>query len=326
MARAPFPYFHHMSVPDRDPEIRDRRKARGGMLILLGLVALGVLIISLDEIVAGREKTVDLVAELPESGGLVSGAAVWIAGYQVGEVVAVGLLPPTHEGDSSRIVATARIPAAHLRLLRSDSRAQLTAASMMGDAILELSPGSPAGARLASGDTVPAAYGPDQIEEAIGTARGVLVELDSLIGQLKQVAGLYQARRPMLDEVTRSIAVAAAGLERTSLALESGPLPAALADARLGERFQRVRAGLGRLQEGLGRYASGELGESVAGARARADSLRAEIALLDSAAADVSGFLGRVQADSALGVATGAAAAQMDSLTREVMSNPFMFF
>ncbi|HUF11967.1 MAG TPA: MlaD family protein [Longimicrobiales bacterium] len=304
---------------------------RRGLLILLGLAALAVLIVSLDEIEEGRVKTVDVAAELPESEGLAAGAAVWIAGYQVGEVVSVALLPPAGgdgngDGDGSRIVATVRLPADHLRLLRTDSRAHLTAASLMGDAILEFSPGSVHAPRLTAGDTIPAAYGPDQMKLALGTARGVLVELDTLAQRLRHIAGLYRERRPMLDELSRSIEVASAGLDRTARSLEEGPLPAALADARLGERFDRVRAALARIEQGLGRYSTGVLGENVAGAQARADSLRAEIALLDSAAADVSGFLGRFQADSAIGVATGRASAQMDSLAREVMSNPLKFF
>lgn len=318
-----------MDTPERNLEDRDRRRVRRGLLIVLGLVALAVLIISLDEIAESRVETVDIAAELPESEGLAAGAAVWIAGYQVGEVVKVALLPPAGgagEGGGSRIVATARLPADHLRLLRTDSRAHLTAASLMGDAILEFSPGTAHAPRLAAGDTIPAAYGPDQMKQALGTGRRVLVELDTLAQRLRHIAGLYRERRPMLDELSRSIEVASAGLDRAARSLEEGPLPAALADARLGERFDRVRAALAQIEHGLGRYSTGVLGENVAGAQARADSLRAEIAVLDSAAADVSGFLGRFQADSAIGVAAGRASAQMDSLAREVMSNPLSFF
>lgn len=314
-----------MDTPESRAQRKDARKALSGALIVAGLIALAILIISLDEVVQGRVETVDIVAELPESGGLVSGAAVWIAGHEVGEVIAVALLPPSAEV-GPRILATARIPESFLPLIRRDSRAYLTSAQLMGHRILEFSPGTAAAPGLAAGDTVRAAHSPHRLDEALGTARGILGDIDSLAGQLRLVASLYRERRPAIDALQRSVGLASAELDIATAAFAEGPLSAALSDARLAERFAAVRAALAEIQQGLARYSTGPLAGNTDALRARADSLRAELATLDSAAADVSGFLGRFAADSAIGREAARAGAQMDSLTREVMSNPLMFF
>lgn len=314
-----------MDTPETRAQRKDAKRALTGGLIVLGLLVLALVVISLDELVQGRVETVDIVAELPESGGLVSGAAVWIAGHEVGEVIAVSLLPPSDTA-GPRILATARIPEDYLPLIRSDSRAHLTSAQLMGHRILELSPGTAAAPGLEDGDTVHAAYAPDQLGIALGTARGILGDVDSLAGQLRHVAALYRARRPAIDALQRSVVLASAELELVTASYADGPLAGALRDARLAERFAAVRAALVEIQLGLARYRTGPLGENTLALRARVDSLRADLATLDSAAADPSGFVGRFATDTALAVAASRARAQLDSLTREMMSNPLMLF
>ena len=309
--------------PHRRPE---SRRAVGGVLILLALAILAGFIVSLDEILAGRTPTVVLHAELPESGGLVAGAPVWIAGHEVGLVEAVTLLPPGTPGES-RVVALARIPREHLALLRNDSRAKVSSARLMGDPVLALSPGTAQAATLAAGDTIPAEFAPSRFAATFATARRTLGDVDSLMTQLRTVGALYQARRPMIDEVMRSVELASAELDRTAVAFTQGPMGGALRDARLAERFAALRDALAAVQAGLGRYTSGPLGENVAALRVRTDSLRADVAVLDSLASDPNaGFVGRFRADSAITVEAGRTGAQLDSLVQEVLSNPTMFF
>ena len=308
------------------PERTERKRALGGILILLGLVALAVLIISLDEIFAARVAMVDVVAELPESKGLVPGAAVWIAGHEVGEVTAVNLRPPDHE-EGSRILAIARIPEELLPLLRGDSRARIASPRLAGEPVLELEPGSPSAPPFSIRDTIPARHGPNRTAETLAAARLVLAEVDTLMDQLRAVGALYRQRRPMIDDVMSSVQLASAELDRTALAFENGPMAGALRDARLGERFAALRASLATVQQGLGRYTSGPLGERIAALGVRTDSLRADVALLDSLASDPNaGFVGRIRSDSALMVEAARTRAQMDSLVEDVKSNPFMFF
>lgn len=308
------------------PARTERRNAFGGGLILVALVVLAGLIISLDEIRAARTPMADVYAELPESGGLVAGAPVWIAGHQVGEVIAVTLLPPDAPGQS-RVLAIARIPREHLSLLRRDSRANVSSARLMGAPVLALSPGTGSAAALAQGDTIPAEHAPRRFAATLTTARRTLGQVDSLMTELRAVAALYQARRPMIDDVMRSVDLASAELDRTALAFADGPLAGAMSEARLGERFAALRAALTTVQAGLGRYTSGPLGERIAALRVRTDSVRADVALLDSLTSDPSaGFVGRFLADSALMVESGRASAQLDTLAQEVLSNPLMFF
>lgn len=315
-----------MQTSDGRATDRDRRRVLWGSLILLVLLSIAVMIISLERIAEARTTTIDVAASLPGSGGLGAGAPVWIAGHEVGEVVSVALLPAGAGREGSRIVAIARMPEEYLPLLRTDSRARLTSAQLMGPAILAISPGSAAAAGLEPGDTIPAAYEPDQIDEAVARTRGVLGGADTLLAQLRAIGALYQGRRPGIEALQRSAAEASLELERAKRTLAYGPMSGALGDARLAERVQRVRAAVTELQRGLGRYTAGSLGTDMEALGARADALGEELAALDSATADLSGFLGRYAADTAISRQAARAAAQMDSLRREAMSNPFMFF
>ena len=315
-----------MTTDESRTDRKNRRRTLWGSVIVVVLLVIAVVIISLENIAEAGTETVDYTASLPGTGGLVAGAPVWIAGHEVGEVVSVGLLPPASGREGSRIVAIARIPEEYGSLVRADSRARLTSAQLMGPAILEISPGSAQATALAPGDTIPAAYEPDQVDEALQRTRGVLTGADSLVSELKTIAALYQARRPRIDAVQSSAADASAELERTKRLLAEGPLAGALHDARITERVGRLRAAVAELQSGLARYTAGPLAEDLDGLAARADALATELATLDSAAAGLSGFLGRYGADSAIARQAGRAGAQMDSLTREIMANPFMFF
>ena len=315
-----------MQTAESKQSEKDARRVLWGSLIVLVLLTVGLLIISLERIAEARTATVDFPASLPGTGGLVAGAPVWIAGHEVGEVVSVALLPAAAGSEGSRIVAMARLPEKYLPLVRADSRAHLTSAQLMGPAILEISAGSANAPALAPGDTIPALYEPDQIDEALARTRGMLGGADTLLSELRTITALYRQRAPHIEALKRSAGQASVELERVQRTLQEGPLTAALADARLAERMARVRAAVADLQRGLARYRAGSLGADMDALGARVDSLTAELAALDSTAADVSGFVGRFAADSALSVETARTRAQMDSLMSDVMSNPFMFF
>ena len=313
-----------MDQTTRMPGRSEGRRTLAGVLIIVALVTLAVVIITLDEILASRVEMVDVHAVLPQTDGLASGAPVRIAGHEVGTVLAVTLLPPGPAG-SHRVVARARMPREYFDLLRQDSRARTAKPGFVGDPMLEIDPGSGAAA-FPEGDTIPPEFTPERVATALAGSRRLLAEVDTLLVSFRAVSAAYATRRPLIDQVARSVQLASTELERTRTAFENSPLRGALADAGLRERLDHVRTALGTLQAGLGRYASGPLGTRLAAAAARADSLQAELATLDSAAASTDGFIGRVRADSALGVEGARTRAQLDSLVEDVTSNPLMFF
>lgn len=309
----------------RTPGRTQGRRAFGGILIVAALVALGAVVISLDEILSSRVEMVEVHAVLPLTEGLASGAPVRIAGHEVGTVQAVTLLPPGPAG-SDRVLARARIPREYFDLLRQDTRARITRPGFVGDALLEIDPGSAATGPFAAGDTIRPEFAPERVATALASSRRLLGQIDTLLVSFRTVSAAYRSRRPMIEHVTRSIEQANLELERTRVAFENSPLRDALSDQGLRDRIGRVRASLTALQAGLGRYSSGPLGAQLAAVAARADSLQAELAVLDSAASSTDGFVGRMRADSALQVEAARTRAQLDSLVEDVTSNPFMFF
>ena len=81
-----------MTTAESRTDRKDRRRTLWGSVIVVLLLAIAVLIISLENIAEAGNETVDYTTSLPGTGGLVAGAPVWIAGHEVGEVVSVGLL------------------------------------------------------------------------------------------------------------------------------------------------------------------------------------------------------------------------------------------
>ena len=314
-----------MEETSRKPGRSQGRRTLAGILIIAALIALGAIIISLDEIMASRVEMVEVYAVLPETDGLASGAPLRIAGHEVGTVLAVTLLPPGSAG-SHRVLAHARLPREYFDLLRADSRARTTKPGFVGDPLLEIEPGSAAAPPLTAGDTIRPEFADERIATALAGSRRLLAEVDTLLVSFRAVSGSFATRRAMIEDVTRSVELATIELERTRAAFAASPLRGALSDAGLRGRMERVRASLATLQAGLGRYASGPLGVQLAAVAARADSLQAELAVLDSAASSTDGFAGRFRADSALAVEGARTRAQLDSLVEDVTSNPFMFF
>lgn len=301
------------------------RRSLAGLLIIGALLALGAVIISLDEIMASRVEMVEVHAILPQTDGLASGAPVRVAGHEVGTVLAVLLLPPGPAG-SHRVLARATIPREHFELLRRDSNARTTRPGFVGDPLLEIDPGSADAPPLTEGDTIPPQFSHERMATAMASTRRLLGEVDTLLVSFRALSAAYGSRRPLIDEVSRSVELAMLELEQTRVAFAGSPLRSAFADAGLRARMERLRAALGTLQAGLGRYASGPLGDRLAALTARTDSLQAELAVLDSAASSSDGFVGRMRADSALQVEGARTRAQLDSLVEDVKSNPFMFF
>ena len=240
---ADLPLFYVMDDNARTPGRTQGRRALGGILIVATLVALGAVVISLDEILSSRTEMVELHAVLPQTDGLAAGAPVRIAGHEVGTVLSVTLMPPGPAG-SDRVLARARIPREHFDLLRQDTRARIAKPGFVGDALLEIDPGSAAAGRLAAGDTIRPEFAPERVATAIAGSRRLLAEVDTLLVSFRTVSVAYRTRRPMIEQVARSIDQANTELERTRLAFENSPMRDALSDQGL-RRFYNQRQILG---------------------------------------------------------------------------------
>lgn len=106
--------------------------------------------------------TTSLVVYSPSGEGVHSGMPVKLSGFTIGRVVATDLIddPTPDKGERKKaaslvIRVTLAIDTAYMKWIRADSTALLRKEGMVGDAIVDVLPGSRSAQPLQEGDTIP---------------------------------------------------------------------------------------------------------------------------------------------------------------------------
>src|SRR5215207_3202441 len=149
----------------------------GGM-ILLALGILTVAVFKLGEAANLFSKRYTLVAFLPSANGLRVGGSVTVAGQLAGTVAAIDFLAP--DADTTRnLRVEVEIDQALQPQVREDSRARIRTLGLLGDKIVDISPGTPRYAVLPPNDTIQG--------EAALDYEGVLVQASGAVSDMVQL-------------------------------------------------------------------------------------------------------------------------------------------
>lgn len=156
----------------------------------------------------------ELVVFLPAANGLRPGGSVTLAGQLVGTVKEIQFLPVDFDTTRNlRIVA--RIDRSLREQIRQDSEARLRTMGLLGDKVLDISPGTPKYAVLEPGDTLRTAVSLDYdavIEKAASAVDDMVVltrDLRTITGGLAKgqgTMGQLLTNRAMYDELTGAMA------------------------------------------------------------------------------------------------------------------------
>lgn len=298
-----------------------RTDLRVGLFVAL---ALGLLIATV--FVVGKEgslftpKTL-LYTSFADVNGLVVGAPVRLAGVDVGRVSAIAFSEELAQPEARVELA---IEDRYMARVRSDSRAYIDSKGLLGDKIINLSPGTPAGSALADGDYVQPRPGlslealSKQVEStatAIGDAaqeaQGALADLASpeVADNLRRITGSLASileqvehgdgllHRVIYDrEYERRAAAVLANLSDMSRSARSAARhgDALLAQLEAGggptlEEWRRAGAGVAQLTDALNR------GDGVAGALIRGEEGRALVRDLGEFAQRINRIAGEVE-------------------------------
>ncbi|MFQ5888864.1 MAG: MlaD family protein [Gemmatimonadota bacterium] len=133
-------------------------QVRTGVVLILGfaVLAVGVVFIGQTGHVFGERYR--LVTLMHSAAGLVPGAAVQLAGQNVGQVDAVELIEPDRRPESGEAVAVwLAINREVQTQIRRDSQARVRTQGLLGDRIIDIRPGTSAARVLREGDTLTAA-------------------------------------------------------------------------------------------------------------------------------------------------------------------------
>jgi phospholipid/cholesterol/gamma-HCH transport system substrate-binding protein len=224
-------------------------------LRVAALIVVGLAVLALAAIQIGKAANIfapryDLVVYMPSAAGLREGGSVTLAGQLIGTVKEIEFLPA--DFDTTRNLRITTSVDRRLReQIRRDSEARLRTMGLLGDKVLDISPGTPRFAVLQPGDTIRVALSLD-LEAVMAKASGAVDDVVGLTADLRKItgglargegtAGQLLTNRRMYDELTSAMA-RANGLF-TSLQNPNGSFGRMLNDPTLYNRMTSAVASL----------------------------------------------------------------------------------
>lgn len=310
-----------LHAPTHVPTTKTDHRARGGLLIILGLLATAVLIFNLGDIAELTRDRLDLVVVVPEAPGVRVGTRVWVEGVESGRVRNVHFVPGA---DSVEVALDVRLEGRTRSALRADSDARAFRERFVGMPVVVLEGGSPGAPGVADGDTLRGSTYLDTTE-LLERARALPDELAALLERAQTVGSMVESRRPALAALGRQVDTAAAAAGALSADMEGGSLAQILAEDGLAPRLASLRERLAGVSEALDDITSRqtpegeqELVAALGSLRQRVERLREDV---DGLAGERGGgILTRMARDSAITVAIRGVQAQMDSVRAEAAS------
>ncbi|HMA02388.1 MAG: MlaD family protein [Gemmatimonas sp.] len=158
-----------------------------GGLILVAIAILTIAVVKLGEAADLFTKRYTLVTFLSNSNGLQKGGTVTLAGQLAGNVKQIDFLPPS--GDTTRnLRVTLEVEERLHKLIREDSRIKLKSLGLLGDKVLDITPGTPRFGILPAGDTIQSLPSLDY-EAMLTQANGALTDVVQLTHDLRSITG-----------------------------------------------------------------------------------------------------------------------------------------
>ena len=197
----------------RSPKITwDQLRVAGIIAVALGILALAA--IQLGKAANIFAPRYELLVFMPSANGLREGGSVTLAGQLIGTVKDIEFMPV--DFDTTRnLKITASVDRRLREQIRRDSEARLRTMGLLGDKVLDISPGTPRFAVLDEGDTIRLATSLDY-EAVLARAAGAVDDVVGLTADLRRITGgLAQGRgtagqlltnRAMYDEMTAAMA------------------------------------------------------------------------------------------------------------------------
>lgn len=305
--------------------------------LTIGLIGLGAVVaivggvLMFAEVGGIRGKKVTLYVAADETGGLLEGGDVYLAGKKVGKIESIVFRPPSTDTTERLLIKTAVLQRA-LPLIRRDSPVQIAPlGTFLGTPVLGIGAGSATAPQAQPGDTLYAgafrqAEGVMAQLASVGRDFGALKdEVSAVVEDMKTARGTFGA---MAVEGPRDIGRVGADFSRFHARLTRGGGTASMImnDPNFGARFGAIRADVDSLrlliasERGtVGRFRrDSTLVASVQG-------LRDEVASLQRSLTDARGTAGRAMHDKAVQNELAKLRRQLDELMADVKKNPFRY-
>ena len=184
-----------------------------GVVIVIAMLIMLVAIYKLGQAANLFTKRYELVTLMPSASGLRIGGSVTLAGQIVGTVRDIDFLPVDADTTKNLIVRF-EVDEAVREQIRDDTQARLKTLGLLGDKLLDLTPGTPRHGVLQPGDTVTLAQSLDY-EAILQQASGAVDDMVALTHDLREITGgivrgegtmgQLVTNRSMYDELTNTL-------------------------------------------------------------------------------------------------------------------------
>ena len=253
----------------------DRRYAlqlRIGAFILASLVVFFAIVYLLGARARYFESKYELAAEFNEVAGLLEGATVRLAGVQIGRVTSV-VLSTRPQG---KVRVTMTVARRFHERIRQNSEARIATQGLLGDKIVDITPGSPDAPPLAPGGTL-ASQEPQEMSR-------MFAEGASTLRSVSELASTLRAAAERLDKggTFDDIGAAVKSARRITDEVEKGRGWLHVLVYEEPEAIRRLNAVLASTQQLINKAESGDNAVSVLLSKDSAKSARALLAALDA--------------------------------------------
>jgi len=307
---------------------RQRRRVAIGSVIILAMMAIAVFVFSLNRIVEAMRDTYQIVGVFYEAPRLQVGSTVRLAGYPVGEVTRIELLPPG-PGGSPPFAATLRLPARYREEIRADSRIRLTRQRLLSEPVVEIYPGTPTSPVLGPGDTL-RALPPVRPGDVAARARAARAAFDTLFAAGRTLRAEVAATAAYRARLAAALEGVLTGVQELERSMRDGALAEFLEDPRwrgMLAQLEREVTALADVARERTRVLRGvEADTALAELVRRADRLAEQVGALRALLDAPLGFPQRWESDSALIEAIASTRAHLDSLIDVTRRRPWRYF
>lgn len=160
---------------------------RVGALLLVGLVILIFAVVQLGRATKLFGARYELVTFMPDAAGVRVGGGVTLAGQLAGTIRRIDFMPPSVD-TLRNLRVLIEVDEALREQIREDSRLRLRTRGLLGDRVVDISPGTPRYAALQPGDTIQLIETVDY-DEVLTQAAGAVGDLVDLTRDLKLITG-----------------------------------------------------------------------------------------------------------------------------------------
>ncbi len=188
------------------------QRVRVGFFLLTGVLFFGgvVFILGRSEALFAHKAT--LHTSFENTGGLIAGAPVRLAGVDIGIVRKIAF---DKNAKNKRVQVDLHINAAYLDRIRTDSIAKLASKGLLGDMLIDITVGDPDEAQHKDGDTLPSEESPglqqvaQSLQEGIGHVQHLATTVDVKVSALlsdqlvKDVGNIMHSTAGVMENMER---------------------------------------------------------------------------------------------------------------------------